>query len=438
MSKDALDRLAATIRARRTAASDTSYTRQLLDDPIKSAKKGWRRGRRGSHRRHGTRSKCAHLRERRPALSFSRAADPATSASTRFARPSNNGWGTSGLARQRDRRTSRSWACCDGYKPRRRLLALHHLFAHGMGPLEGGHAAHAERGRSRKSLRRDGTCVHGRGGGRLSALKPFAQSLYVEASQGLHGVTEEFRERAMARCRSSSGSRAASRPGKVLGACASGCWRGGGRAIRTSLLVPTDGFLFPNEVLERRGLMGRKGFSGDVKSAGPAQLPGRREVRQEAGRSAWSTPTLSMTSCKVRRLLSNIPISLSSKGPTCFSPPCCQEAAKPFRSSPTSSTFRSISMRARPLWSIGMSSASTPAVNGLPRSCGIFPPLCDVVGGRGAQDRAVAVALNQSRELAREYLADPPARRSHSPQRRRARRRKRGAEKALALRPGSI
>ncbi|MCB1443683.1 MAG: phosphoribosyl-ATP diphosphatase [Methyloceanibacter sp.] len=39
MSKDALDRLAATIRARRTAASDTSYTRQLLDDPIKSAKK---------------------------------------------------------------------------------------------------------------------------------------------------------------------------------------------------------------------------------------------------------------------------------------------------------------------------------------------------------------------------------------------------------------
>lgn len=39
MSNHALDRLAATIRERRTAASDTSYTRQLLDDPIKSAKK---------------------------------------------------------------------------------------------------------------------------------------------------------------------------------------------------------------------------------------------------------------------------------------------------------------------------------------------------------------------------------------------------------------
>ncbi len=263
-------------------------------------------------------------------------------------------------------------------------------------------------------------------------------NLYVEASQGLHGVTEEFLRKGNGKVPFVIGLAGSVAAGKSTSARVLQALLARWPSHPDVALVPTDGFLFPNEVLERRGLMGRKGFSGDVKSAGPAQLPGRREVRQEAGRSAWSTPTLSMTSCKVRRLLSNIPISLSSKGPTCFSPPCCQEAAKPFRSSPTSSTFRSISMRARPLWSIGMSSASTPAVNGLPRSCGIFPPLCDVVGGRGAQDRAVAVALNQSRELAREYLADPPARRSHSPQRRRARRRKRGAEKALALRPGSI
>lgn len=39
MSKDALDRLAATIRERRTETAGKSYTRQLLDDPIKSAKK---------------------------------------------------------------------------------------------------------------------------------------------------------------------------------------------------------------------------------------------------------------------------------------------------------------------------------------------------------------------------------------------------------------
>ena len=39
MSKDALERLAATIRERRSEAAEKSYTRQLLDDPIKSAKK---------------------------------------------------------------------------------------------------------------------------------------------------------------------------------------------------------------------------------------------------------------------------------------------------------------------------------------------------------------------------------------------------------------
>jgi len=39
MSRDALDRLAATIRARRDASSEESYTRRLLDEPIKPAKK---------------------------------------------------------------------------------------------------------------------------------------------------------------------------------------------------------------------------------------------------------------------------------------------------------------------------------------------------------------------------------------------------------------
>lgn len=39
MSKDALEKLIATIAERATAPRETSYTRQLLDDPIKSAKK---------------------------------------------------------------------------------------------------------------------------------------------------------------------------------------------------------------------------------------------------------------------------------------------------------------------------------------------------------------------------------------------------------------
>ena len=39
MSKDALETLIATIKARRSASGETSYTRRLFDDPIKSAKK---------------------------------------------------------------------------------------------------------------------------------------------------------------------------------------------------------------------------------------------------------------------------------------------------------------------------------------------------------------------------------------------------------------
>jgi phosphoribosyl-ATP pyrophosphohydrolase len=39
MSKDALDRLAAIIKARRNASAEDSYTKQLLAEPIKTAKK---------------------------------------------------------------------------------------------------------------------------------------------------------------------------------------------------------------------------------------------------------------------------------------------------------------------------------------------------------------------------------------------------------------
>lgn len=39
MSKDALDQLAATIKARRKASAGESYTKRLLDEPLKSAKK---------------------------------------------------------------------------------------------------------------------------------------------------------------------------------------------------------------------------------------------------------------------------------------------------------------------------------------------------------------------------------------------------------------
>ena len=103
-------------------------------------------------------------------------------------------------------------------------------------------------------------------------------NLYVESTQALHGSTTSSCARPTARCRSSSASPAASSAGKSTTA----------RVLQALLarwpthprvaLVPTDGFLFANAVLEARGLMNRKGFPesydltrllnflGDVKS----------------------------------------------------------------------------------------------------------------------------------------------------------------------------
>ncbi len=51
-------------------------------------------------------------------------------------------------------------------------------------------------------------------------------------------------------------------------------------------LVTTDGFLLPNAVLEREGLMEKKGFPRELRSAGAVALPRRREGRAAAGARA--------------------------------------------------------------------------------------------------------------------------------------------------------
>ena len=85
-------------------------------------------------------------------------------------------------------------------------------------------------------------------------------NLYVEAAQALHGARPPSCARPTARCPSSSGWRAASRWARARRpACCRRC-SPAGRAIRASALVPTDGFLFENAVLEERRLMSRKGF----------------------------------------------------------------------------------------------------------------------------------------------------------------------------------
>ena len=117
---------------------------------------------------------------------------------------------------------------------------------------------------------------------------PLSQLLnfYVEASQGLHGETEKFLgkgERKVPFIVGLAGSVAAgkSTTARVLQALLAR-WSSHPRVE----LVPTDGFLFPNAVLEERRLMARKGFPesfdlpkllkflGDVKSGrGSVQVP---------------------------------------------------------------------------------------------------------------------------------------------------------------------
>jgi len=85
-------------------------------------------------------------------------------------------------------------------------------------------------------------------------------NLYVEASQGLHGETENFLRKGdhkMPFIIALAGSVAAgkSTTARVLQALLAR-WQSHPRVA----LVPTDGFLFPNAVLEERGLLARKGF----------------------------------------------------------------------------------------------------------------------------------------------------------------------------------
>ena len=123
-------------------------------------------------------------------------------------------------------------------------------------------------------------------------------------------------------------------------------------------LVTTDGFLFPNAVLEREGLMQKKGFpeSYDL----PTLLSFLSDIK--AGRRPVRAPVYSHLTYDIvpERMDRGRPARHPDRrrASTCCRPAGCRATARRSRSSPTSSISRSISMPTRRCCANGMSSAS--------------------------------------------------------------------------------
>ena len=85
-------------------------------------------------------------------------------------------------------------------------------------------------------------------------------NLYVEASQGLHGVTEEFLRKGDGKVPFVIGLAGSVAAGKSTSARVLQALLARWPSHPNVALVPTDGFLYSNTALENRSLMSRKGF----------------------------------------------------------------------------------------------------------------------------------------------------------------------------------
>jgi hypothetical protein len=175
-------------------------------------------------------------------------------------------------------------------------------------------------------------------------------------------------------------------------------------------LVTTDGFLYPNAILEREGLMEKKGFpeSYDL----PALLRFLTDIK--AGRRPVRAPVYSHL---VYDVIPNQWVEVDRPDISSSRPQRAADrlAAEGRQGDPLRVgllRFLDLSRRRRGR-AAELVRQPVPhlAGHGLPRSEIVLPPLRHPVGRRGGRDRDLDLDAHQSRQSAREHPADAPARR---------------------------
>ena len=196
-------------------------------------------------------------------------------------------------------------------------------------------------------------------------------------------------------------------------------------------LITTDGFLYPNAVLEREGLMEKKGFpeSYDL----PALLRFLSDIK--AGRRPVRAPVYSHLVYDVipnQWIEIDRPEILIVEGVNVLQ---AGRLPKDGKAVPFVSDFFDFSVYLDAgeavllSWYVNRFLALRGAAFADPQI--LFPPLCAIVRRGGDRHRRLDLEPHQSGEPAREHPADAPARRSHSDQGRQPRGRAGGVAQAL-------
>ena len=179
-------------------------------------------------------------------------------------------------------------------------------------------------------------------------------------------------------------------------------------------LVTTDGFLYPNAVLEREGLMEKKGFPGKLRPAGAAALSVRHQGRTPSGARAglFASDLRRHSEPMDRDRPAGHPDRRGSQRSA--GRPFAQGRQGRFPSSPTSSISRSISMPTRTCCCRGTSIVFLT----LRGTAFVDPKSYFHRYAKLSDEEAIATATSiwtriNLRQSAREYSADAAACRSH-------------------------